>query len=517
MKEIRDRSPRPKPRRDDAAEALRRVDELMRQIDIYRDQLSQQDQRLNETRAQLRESFSRYNELHDLSPVGFLTLNRKGCITELNEKTARLLGFPLLWLLGRAFMVFVAKPDIGRFLAFLTRSLQHTDLQTIEIDLFVASRVVPVQISLRTSSSNGGLIHRMTLIDLTNIKKVENQLQDALENWTALVQNAPDVIMTLKPNGRIAFVNRPVWGCSVPALVGTSLTDYVSVKHRPQVAECINRTFAQQERTTCEVNCTDDDEAWFSFIFGPTQKTTTTTTSTVMIREISEHKRAEEMLRSSGEQLREFAAREEAVREEERARLAREIHDELGQSLTVLKLDLSWLRSKTFREQKAERQKLNVMMRHVDETIDRVRRIASALRPSILDDLGLAAAIEWQLSEYQERAGIRCHFESNTEKLDVKPEISAAIFRVVQEAMTNVVRHAKASNVHVGMTSNGGILTMAIRDNGKGITAQQMSDLRSLGIAGMKERITRIGGQFNIKSRPGKGTRVEIEVPLHYD
>ena len=259
------------------------------------------------------------------------------------------------------------------------------------------------------------------------------------------------------------------------------------------------------------------DEAWFSFIFGPTQKTTTTTTSTVMIREISEHKRAEEMLRSSGEQLREFAAREEAVREEERARLAREIHDELGQSLTVLKLDLSWLRSKTPREQKAERQKLNVMMSHVDKTIDRVRRIASALRPSILDDLGLAAAIEWQLSEYQERAGIRCHFESNTEKLDVKPEISAAIFRVVQEAMTNVVRHAKASNVHVGMTSNGGILTMAIRDNGKGITAQQMSDLRSLGIAGMKERITRIGGQFNIKSRPGKGTRVEIEVPLHYD
>jgi signal transduction histidine kinase len=234
-----------------------------------------------------------------------------------------------------------------------------------------------------------------------------------------------------------------------------------------------------------------------------------------MIREISEHKRAEETLRSSEEQLREFAARLEAVREEERARVAREIHDELGQALTVLKLDLSWLNSKTKtrRTRSETRKKLNSMIVYVDDTIARVRQIASELRPSILDDLGLIPAIEWQLSEFQKRTGIRCQFRPNVTEADLGSEKSAAIFRVVQEALTNVMRHAKASTVRVSLNTEANALRIFVEDDGKGITEEEMKDMKSLGIVGMKERISRLGGEFKIQSGRGKGTRLDIILP----
>lgn len=237
----------------------------------------------------------------------------------------------------------------------------------------------------------------------------------------------------------------------------------------------------------------------------------------LMIRDITEYKRTEALLRQSGEQLREFAARMEALREEERLTVAREIHDELGQALTILKLDLSWLRTRMSREQRAEKTKLNAMMNQVDETIDRVRRISSRLRPLLLDDLGLVAAIEWQAADIQKRTGIRCYVRSSEEKLDFEPEKSAALFRIVQEAFTNVVRHANATNVRLHLDQKGDRLKITIRDNGKGMSEEQAAKTTSLGILGMKERVARIGGEFNIFSRPGKGTRIDITIPRSHD
>jgi signal transduction histidine kinase len=233
----------------------------------------------------------------------------------------------------------------------------------------------------------------------------------------------------------------------------------------------------------------------------------------IAIREIAEHKRIEESLRSSQEELREFAARIDAVREEERARIAREIHDELGQALTIFKMDLAWLQSKTNLKNSGGK-KLKSMIVDVDQTIERVRNIVSDLRPSILDDLGLTAAVEWQLSQFQERTGIRSTFESGREDFSLPQDIAAALFRVVQEALTNVVRHAEASQVRVAMKAARGILRIQIKDDGKGVTRQQLNNRRSFGIIGMRERVRRIGGEVNISSGPGRGTRLEIVVPL---
>src|SRR5262249_6775845 len=217
----------------------------------------------------------------------------------------------------------------------------------------------------------------------------------------------------------------------------------------------------------------------------------------------------------SGRQLRDFAARLDTVREEERTRVARELHDEVGQLLTILKLDLSWVQGRLGRSDL--RKKMKAIIAHVDDTIGRVRRISADLRPSILYDLGLGPAIEWQASEIQKSSGIRTQVISDADSARLPKEAAAATFRVVQEALTNVIRHAKATRVRVTLRSQEHALLISIEDNGKGMTDAQIKDVKSLGIVGMKERIARIGGVFNIFSEPDKGTRLDMIIPAQND
>ena len=155
------------------------------------------------------------------------------------------------------------------------------------------------------------------------------------------------------------------------------------------------------------------------------------------------------------------------------------------------------------------------MIAHVDQTIEHVRRIVSELRPSLLDEMGLPAALDWHVTQFQERTGIRSTFESGIDDLKLTPDTAAALFRVVQEALTNVVRHARARQVRVSLKSGAGVLRIAITDDGRGLDRHQINDRKSFGIVGMRERVHRIGGEFNIFSGPGRGTRLEIAAPLH--
>jgi PAS domain S-box-containing protein len=456
----------------------------------------------------------RYHDLYEMAPVGFLTLDRRGRILELNEKAARLLGFPMAWLLGRPLLVFIAPNDVQNFLTLLTHGRQATEQRTMELDLLVDGRLVPVQILMKASA--GALTLRMTIVDLTDMKRIETELKETLSNWHSLVHSAPDIIMTVDRNNKIQFVNRPAWGCSVRALLGTHLTDYVLEEDRGKVRECISQSFQSEEPASCEVaGVNGEKNRWFRFSFGSARNGIETghanKTTTVVIHDISEHRLTEESLRNSREQLREFAGRLDQAREEERTRMAREIHDELGQALTILKMDLAWLHGKE--SENARRKKIKSMIAHVDVTIQAVRAIVTELRPSILDEIGLPEAIEWQLSQFQGKTGIRCIFESHLGPLNLSREVAAALFRVVQEALTNVVRHAKATVVRVEVKPAGGLLLISITDNGKGITPQEMNDRRAFGIVGMKERVHRVGGQFNIDSSPGRGTRIEISTP----
>ena len=230
--------------------------------------------------------------------------------------------------------------------------------------------------------------------------------------------------------------------------------------------------------------------------------------------EITERKRVVEELRNSREQFRDLAAHLQSVREEERSQMAREVHDGLGQSLTALKMDLSWLGKKMPGDQDPLQKKINSMSGHVDETVKMVRHIATELRPGVLDDLGIVAAIEWQLHEFQDRSGIACKFSSQVETIPLGKGQSTAVFRILQETLTNVARHAEASQVEVCLEEKNGDVVLRVSDDGRGIEESNVSDSKSLGLLGMRERAFLFGGEVRIEGRPGEGTTVTVRIPL---
>ncbi len=212
------------------------------------------------------------------------------------------------------------------------------------------------------------------------------------------------------------------------------------------------------------------------------------------------------------EQLRALAARLQSVREEERTRVAREIHDELGQTLTAIKIDLVFLISERPEDQEHRFQRGQSILKLVEATIQAVRRISTELRPAILDDLGPVAAVEWAAEEFQARTGIKCHIDLADADIAIDPERATALFRIFQETLTNVARHANATEVNVRLSEEDGYLVLEVRDNGRGIGREQLS-ARSLGILGMRERALLIGGELNISGSPGQGTMVRVRIP----
>lgn len=230
-----------------------------------------------------------------------------------------------------------------------------------------------------------------------------------------------------------------------------------------------------------------------------------------LTREIAERRAAEQRLRESEEKLRALTAHLITVREEERAHIAREIHDELGQVLTGLKMDVVWLTRRL--QDPVLLEKTDSMCRLVDATIHTVRKISTGLRPEVLDEMGLVAAIGWQATEFQKRTGIRCRIRLPEETTAFDQDISITTFRVFQEILTNVARHAEATRLEVKLSHSDGRLALVVSDNGVGISAGQASARTSVGLLGMQERALQLGGTVSIIGASGRGTRVSVSIP----
>jgi signal transduction histidine kinase len=236
--------------------------------------------------------------------------------------------------------------------------------------------------------------------------------------------------------------------------------------------------------------------------------------NTSLEREIADRKRTEDEFRRSTDQLRELSARLQSVREEERTHIARVIHDELGQTLTGLKMDVAWLQRHLDPQQPALLEKTQAMSGLIDTTIQTVRRISAELRPGILDDLGLVATIEWQLQEFQTRSGIQGKLISTPEETTLDADGATAAFRIFQEILTNVARHAQATQVEVVMEESAAFLTLQVRDNGRGMTESEIHSPKSIGLLGMQERARLRAGEVQFQGTPGKGTTVTVRLPL---
>jgi signal transduction histidine kinase len=232
---------------------------------------------------------------------------------------------------------------------------------------------------------------------------------------------------------------------------------------------------------------------------------------------LMQRKQSEEKLRQSHERLLALSGRIQSIQEEERTIVAREIHDQLGQALTAVKMETAWFQKRIlegYASRKDMTARLESMARLVDSTIDQVRRISAKLRPGVLDELGLAAAMEWQAEDFQKRAGVLCTVRSDLGDVRLDRDAATALFRIFQECLTNVARHAGARWVRAILRRVGRQLVLEVHDDGRGISPSEVASPASLGLLGMTERSRLVGGEFEISARAGGGTTVRVAVPL---
>jgi PAS domain S-box-containing protein len=355
-------------------------------------------------------------------------------------------------------------------------------------------------------------------------KRAEEALRQSEDRLRLVIDTIPVMAWSLQPDGIVDFLNQR-W----MDYAGLSLEEYVADPMGPIHPEDIPRVterwlvqMAVGEGYDDEMRLrrADGEYRWFMVRTAPLRDEQGTIIKWYGVStDIEDRKRAEDRLKATTKQLRALSASLQFAREEEGTRIAREIHDELGSALTSLKWDLESFdkvisesidQSSPLRELS---EKLAAMVRLSETTINAVRRISSELRPSVLDDLGLVPAIEWQARQFQARTGIICHCECSVETFDLNQDQSTAVFRILQEALTNVLRHAEATRVKIAMKEEAGEFVLTVSDNGRGITDDDKSRLQSLGLLGMRERAHLIGGEIDITGVAGQGTVVTVRVP----
>ena len=354
--------------------------------------------------------------------------------------------------------------------------------------------------------------------DITQRKAMEKALQQAEEKYRDIFDNAVEGIFQSTPSGRYLSVNPALarmYGYESPEELMGGATDIAhKVYVDPDCREALTRLLERQgvvQGFEYEVRRRDGSTIWISeSVRAVRDEKGKVRYYEGTIEDITERKRSEEELQQTLGQVRTLSRRLEVVREDERTRIARELHDELGVRLTCLKMDLSRLNDAS--RPKLEEKVLS-MIEQVDTTIAAVQGLVAELRPGVLDDLGLVAAIEWQCRDFERRSGIRCLVDSSEEDIPLDSAKATAAFRICQEALTNVVRHARAKEIRVHLDTLDRELLLEIHDDGQGILPEKVTDAGSLGLLGMRERAAAVGGALQIVGLRGQGTTVTLRLP----
>lgn len=361
-----------------------------------------------------------------------------------------------------------------------------------------------------------------SMIDISFRKKMEEDLKASEEKWRSIFENTPSYILTVDKEYRVTGMNRSISKrFDVTDIIGRSALELIHKDEVERVKKIIDDVSISREASSFTVKSGENREiqSYFTVQAIPRIKNDIVEGLTIIATDITDKIIAEEKIKETNESLHALAAHLQTIREEERTMISREIHDQLGQELTALKMDIAFL-SRKIEKAKTEpdwgeiQNGLRSMSDITDQTINSVRRIARELRPDILDKLGLREAIEWQAEEFSKRTGIDTIVSISPGEFEIPTELNTTIFRIVQESLTNVARHSAAKRSKIGLTIEPKNIYLTIEDNGKGITEDEIANSKSLGLVGIKERVHSVNGKVTITGEPGKGTILKIIIPL---
>ncbi len=355
--------------------------------------------------------------------------------------------------------------------------------------------------------------------DITEQKRAERALRESEEEFRTLFELSRDAIDLVRPDGTFMDVNQAwldLFGFSREELSSiTAYTIYENPAERDAVLlKELRETggitdaelrFRKKDGTVMDCLCN---------IVARRDETGAIMAIQSSTRDITESNRARRELQDSRDKLNELHAYLVNGREAERAAIARELHDQTSQALNALRLDLSGVRRRVARGKSIGPVSLDRMMELVDNISGDVRRLSSDLRPGVLDDIGLSAAIEWNVQEFASRTGLRTSLQLSADDSTIAASHATTLFRVLQELLSNVARHAQASALSVSLRNPGDSLVLTVTDDGRGITDDELSGSRSLGISSIRERVHIFGGSVVIRGEPGKGTTVEVTIPM---
>jgi len=369
---------------------------------------------------------------------------------------------------------------------------------------------------------NGGISGVVGVaFDITDRRRAEDALRESEARLRTIIETEPECVKLVDAQGRVLDMNPAglamIEADSIEQVRGMQVVDVIAPEHRAAFTALHDRVFEGEAGTLeFEIIGMKGRHRWLATHTVPLRDAAGAIQAALGItRDITEAKRGEQQVRASRAALRSLAAKQQDVREGERSRIAREIHDRLGQALTALKLQLVAAHEAAVTESPNVASRLCEAAGMVDDLVKTVRRIASELRPPILDQLGLPAAVEWLAQDFARRTAppIACAATIQPINGTISDELATAVFRIVQEALTNVSRHAAATRVDIELDVKSDCVTLEINDNGRGITESGASGPTSLGILGMRERAAVLGGVLEVAPRPGGGTRVAAWFP----
>jgi PAS domain S-box-containing protein len=465
-----------------------------------------------------------YEELWEFLPWGCVTIGAEGSIEEANTAAARLLGSARRELVGTRLQDCVAPEHRAAYLDALARSRGAGAAEGEIAVLARGARRRDVKLHVRWFDDAGRPRHRVSLLDVTQARQAHLALKNAADEMRDLYENAPCGYHSLDGRGTVIQMNDTElrWlGYRREEVVGRMrLTELLPAVSAERFESAFVRLKERGEVRDVEIEVRRKDGSVFPALLSATALRDPNgrfLESRASVFDVTRRRMAEEEARGYAQQIKAIARRAGEIQENERRRLAQELHDRVGQNLTALTLNLNIVKGQIGGGADAGIvARLDDSLALLDATVDSIRGVMSELRPAVLDDYGLAAALHWYAEEFGRRSGIAATVTEREGTPRLAALVEGVLFRIAQEALTNVAKHAAAGKVQIGLGAQGGVLRLSVADDGRGFDASRVRPPTRQGGWGlmiMRERAESAGGRLHVESAPGNGTCVVVEVP----